>query len=257
MTLSFDPPSGRPSPLSHLDPRWKLAGILALLFAAALARSVVGLGLAWLAFLLLVLLGRTPIRWLLGRLLPVALVLLLLAGPLPILLTRTPPMLEWGGFQISEPGLRLGISIIARGVVVCGFVLVLLASTPLHVLFQAAHALKVPGVLVQLALLTLRYVGLLAGEFRRLRRAAQVRGFTPGPNAHTYRTLGNLAGTLLVRGHDRAQRVHRAMLARGFDGTFRSLHRFATRPVDVLAWLAMTCLAAGIVAWEIYSLTRS
>jgi cobalt/nickel transport system permease protein len=246
MTLAFNSPQARPSLLSAVDPRWKLAGFLALILATALAHSLLALGLAWLLLLLLLLLGRIPVGWFLGRLAPVAAILVLLAGPLPLLLTRTPPFLEWGWIRVSEPGLTLAATVLLRGLGVCGLVLVLVASTPLHVLFQAAHALRMPGLLIQLALLTLRYVGLLASEFRRLRRAARVRGFIPGASWHTYRTLGNLAGTLLVRGHERAQRVHRAMLARGFDGRFRSLHRFTTRFLDVLVWLCLTLAAVWI-----------
>lgn len=251
MTLAFALPRGRPSLLTALDPRWKLAGFLALILATALAPTLLALGVAWGILLTLAILGRTPLGWFLGRLAPVAAVLLLLAGPLPLLLTKTPPLWDLGWLRVSEPGLVLAATVILRGLGVCGFVLVLVATTPLHVLFQAAHALRVPGLFIQVALLTLRYVGLLASEYRRLMRAARVRGFVAGANWHTYRTLGNLAGTLLVRGHERAQRVHRAMLARGFDGTFRSLHRFQTRWVDVLGWLGLTFAAAGIlvVGW--------
>jgi cobalt/nickel transport system permease protein len=247
MTLAFNLPKTRPSLLAALDPRWKLAGFLALILATAITRSLLALGLVWLVVAVLALLGRTSVTWLLGRLLPVALVLTLLAGPLPLLLTREPPFWEWGWFRVSEPGLVLAATVILRGLGICALVLVLIASTPLHVLFQAAHSLRVPGLLIQLALLTLRYVALLASEFRRLRRAAQVRGFVPGANWHTYRTLGNLMGTLLVRGHERAHRVYQAMRARGFDGQFRSLHCFTTRLWDVLAWLVLTLTAVGIV----------
>jgi cobalt/nickel transport system permease protein len=76
-----------------------------------------------------------------------------------------------------------------------------------------------------------------------------VRGFRMRADWHTYRTLGNLAGTLLVRGHERAQRVHQAMLARGFDGTFRSLHRFTTHLRDVLFFLVTLALAVGLAVW--------
>lgn len=247
MTLAFDLPRDRPSPLSRLDPRWKLAGFVALILATALARSLPALGVAWLVVAVLVVLGRVPVGWLLRRLGPVAAALALLAGPLPLLLTGTPPLWEWGWLRVSQPGVEVAAAIFLRGLGVCALVLVLVATTRLHVLFHAAHALGVPGRLIQLAQLTLRYVGVLAAELRRLRRAALVRGFRLTASWHAYRTLGHLAGTLLVRGHERAQRVHRAMVARGFDGTFRSLHRFATRGLDVLGWLALTLAAGGIV----------
>jgi cobalt/nickel transport system permease protein len=249
MTLAFDLPPNRASWLASLDPRWKLAGFLALIVVTAILRSLPALGLVWGLVGVLMLLGKVPPAWMVRRLAPVALVLFLLTGPLPLLLTRTPPLWEWGWLRVSLPGIEVAATILLRGLAVMALVLVLSATTPLHVLFQAAHALRVPGRLVQIGLLTLRYVGLLAAEFRRLRRAAMVRGFRMRADWHTYRTLGNLAGTLLVRGHERAQRVHQAMLARGFDGTFRSLHRFTTHPRDVLFFLATLVLAIGLAVW--------
>ena len=71
---------------------------------------------------------------------------------------------------------------------VATLMLVLLASAPLTVTFQAAHKLRVPGLLVQLALLTYRYVFLLAEEFRRLRIALRVRGFRRRADRHSSRS---------------------------------------------------------------------
>ena len=126
-------------------------------------------------------------------------------------------------------------------------VLVLLASAPLDVTLKAAHALRLPGVLVQLALLTCRYVFVVADELARLRVALRVRGFRNRATAHSYRTVGQVAGTLLVRGAERAERVGQAMRCRGFDGRFRSLTAFRTRAADVLAFVAVAFKSNGAI----------
>ena len=61
---------------------------------------------------------------------------------------------------------------------------------------------------------------------RRLVRAVRVRGFRPGTNLHTYRTYAYIVGMLLVRSYCRADRVHRAMLCRGFRNKFHCLQEF-------------------------------
>ena len=103
----------------------------------------------------------------------------------------------------------------------------MLATAPLEVTLKAAHALRVPGLLVQLALLSYRYLFVLGDELARLRVALRVRGYRHRANWHSYRTVGHVAGTLLVRGYERAERVGQAMRCRGFDGRFRSLTEFA------------------------------
>src|SRR5262249_34976662 len=116
---------------------------------------------------------------------------------------------------------------------------------------KAAHALRLPGVFVQVVLLTYRYVFVVAAELGRLRVALRARGFRARANRHTYRTVGNVTGMLLVRSHERAERVAQAMRCRGFDGRFRSLTEFRTTPADVLAFVVIAGSAAGLVAWDL------
>jgi cobalt/nickel transport system permease protein len=52
---------------------------------------------------------------------------------------------------------------------------------------------------------------------------------------------------LLVKSWDRAERVHGAMLCRGFRGRFYSLTSFRTRPADYLFLLACAALSAYLI----------
>jgi cobalt/nickel transport system permease protein len=57
----------------------------------------------------------------------------------------------------------------------------------------------------------------------------------------TLRTYGSLIGSLLLRSMERAERVYRAMVSRGFDGEIRLLKRSSFRWTDALfigVWLA-------------------
>ena len=119
---------------------------------------------------------------------------------------------------------------------------------PLSILFQAAHRLRLPGRLIHILMLSHRYVFLLAEEWGRLRTALRVRGFRNQANAHSYRTIGQVAGTLLVRGHERGERVGQAMRCRGFAGVFHSLHVFESSAWDVLAFVLLAALAVLLLA---------
>jgi cobalt/nickel transport system permease protein len=68
-----------------------------------------------------------------------------------------------------------------------------------------------------------RYIAVIEDEYKRLLRAAKFRGFRPKTNFHSYKTFAYLAGMLFVRASLRAQRVHQAMLCRGFNQKFYSL----------------------------------
>src|SRR5207237_9891052 len=120
-------------------------------------------------------------------------------------------------------------------------------------LLKPARTIGAPGLLVHLVLLSHRYVFVLGEELARLRIALRVRGFRNRAGVHSYRTIGHVAGTLLVRGHERAERVAQAMRCRGFDGRFRSLHAFRTRGADVLFFAAVIGGAGGVLAWDVYA----
>ena len=148
-------------------------------------------------------------------------------------------------------GLGVAVLLALKALAVVTLMLVLLATAPLDATLKAGHALRVPGLLVHLGLLTYRYLFVLASELRRLRVALRVRGYRSRATRHSYRTVGHVAGTLLVRSVERAERVSQAMRCRGFDGHFRSLVSFHTRARDVAAFLLLAGGAVGLLLWDI------
>jgi len=243
MTLVFDLPECAPTVVQRLDPRWKLASVLVVTLACALLQTL-GPALAALAgALAVVLLARLPAFWYLRRRgLAMAMFALFLIW-LPLTIDDGRLAFSWTGFE------RLAV-LSAKLAAMLSFMLVLLATTPMHHLFKAAGALHIPRLLVLLMLLTYRYVFLLMEEFARLRTALRVRGFRNRANLHSYRTIGQVAGTLLVRSHERSERVAHAMQARGFDGQFRSLDDFSARPADVLGFSMILGYALALIAWD-------
>jgi cobalt/nickel transport system permease protein len=105
-------------------------------------------------------------------------------------------------------------------------------------------------LLVQLMMMMYRYVFVFAGELLRMRVAMRVRGYRNRFNRHSYRTIGHVAGTLLVRGYERSERVGQAMRCRGFDGRFRSLVSFRTTVRDILAFGLVLVVSAGLLALD-------
>ena len=92
-----------------------------------------------------------------------------------------------------------------------------------------------------------RYLHLLGDEARRLRRAATARGSAPR-SLWQITAIGHLIGALFLRSYARAERVHAAMLARGFDGT-----AVAEVPAPLVAadYLFMVIVVGVTLAWRI------
>jgi len=236
MTLRLDFPECCASIVGRWDSRWKLAALGPAAIATALLRTLAPSLAALGGAFLLVALAGLPLRWFAARLAATALVLSL--------------FLVWLPF-VHPHGDVLALVLLLKALTIVTLTLVLLASATLQDICKAAHALHVPGVLVQLILLSYRYVFLLADEFGRLRIALRVRGFRNRGTMHSYRVVGQVAGTLLVRGHERAERVGQAMRCRGFCGVFRSLQPFRTTPWDALAWALTIGVAGALLTWDV------
>jgi cobalt/nickel transport system permease protein len=250
MTLGLSALPCPDSPLRRIDPRWKLAGLVLLTVVTACLRHLMPAAVAFGAALFLAALGRLPARWYWTRLGVAALFLSPFVTLLPFLVHQRDGGLLLGSLAVPY-GVGLALLLTMKALAVVSLMLVLLATAPLDATLKAARELRIPGLLVQLGLLTYRYVFVLSSELRRLRVALRVRGYRNRATRHSYRTIGHVAGTMLVRGVERAEWVGHAMRCRGFDGRFRSLTPFHTQPRDLAAFLLLLGATAGLLTWDI------
>jgi cobalt/nickel transport system permease protein len=128
------------------------------------------------------------------------------------------PLLAIGPLAASREGLLRALLLVVK-INACVLACTALLGTlePVR-LGRALAGLGAPLRLVHLFLFVVRYVALFDAELHRLREAMRARGFVARSGRHGWRTLGNLAGMLLVRALDRAERVDEAMRCRGFAG---------------------------------------
>jgi cobalt/nickel transport system permease protein len=251
VTLNPEHLAPRDSALARRDARSRLAAFVLAIIGIALLRNL-GPAFAACGFALaLVLIGRVPARWYRARVGLLLLALLPFLIVVPFTVDRGERLWEWWRLSITEAGLIVAATLALKTLAIVTLALTLLASAPLHVTLAAAGKLGVPKLIVQLTLLTYRYMFLLFDEFSRLRIALRVRGFRNAMNLHAYRTIGQVTGTLIVRGSDRAEHVAQAMRCRAFDGQFRTLTTFKSTPADLLMFTLIVSVAGGLVAWDL------
>jgi cobalt/nickel transport system permease protein len=71
--------------------------------------------------------------------------------------------------------------------------------------------------MVQIASFMLRYVNVVNDEMERMKVARESRGFEATGIKH-WKVLATAAGALFIRSYERGERVHLAMLSRGYTG---------------------------------------
>lgn len=251
MSLTPEHLAPRDSPLARRDARWRLAAFALTIAGVALLRDVGPTATALGFALSMALVGRVPGPWYRARIGVLLLALVPFLVVVPFTVDRGERLWEWRSLAVTDAGFVAAAALGMKTVALITLALTLLASAPLHVTLAAAGRLGVPKLLVHLTLLTYRYVFLLLDELNRLRIALRVRGFRNAMTLHAYRTVGQVTGTLLVRGSDRAERVAQAMRCRAFDGHFHTLAAFRTRPADVLLFVLMAGTVGGLVAWDV------
>ncbi len=162
------------------------------------------------------------------------------------------PRVAVGPLELSEPGLWAAWGIIAKATAGIVVSIVLAATTPTRDLIDGLQRLRLPAVLVQIVASMVRYVHVVTDEWRRMARARAARGFTArGPRS--WPVLAHSAGTLFIRSYERGERVHLAMLSRGYSGQLPPVQsREATAPVASAALVpglaCLICVAALVVA---------
>jgi len=214
------------------DARVKLA--LTLAFVVAITALPAG---AWLSYLLV--LSAVGLVLVVSRISP-ALVLKrsLVAIPFAmaafmLIFTRegtTVAALQLAQWTISVTyeGIIAFVSILIKAWLSVLIATMLVTSTTFPDLVSAMRSLRVPKILVSVISFMYRYIFVIADEALRLNRAREARSASPkgaaqGSIIWKAGVVGGMIGSLFLRSYERSERIHAAMLSRGFDGAIRTL----------------------------------
>jgi cobalt/nickel transport system permease protein len=127
------------------------------------------------------------------------------------------PRTELLGLSVSEHGLLAAWALLAKGTLGVLASLTLAATTEPQELLAGLERLHLPNLLVQIMGFMVRYLDVVTTEMHRMRIARESRGFT-ARNPRHWPVLARSAGALFIRSYERGERVHLAMLSRGYTG---------------------------------------
>lgn len=238
------------SPIHRLDPRAKIIGLIAITVIAVSAP--IGLWPVYVAcasaLVAVAFAARIPVveiyrrvRWVLPLILAAAILL-------PVFRTGGESW-ELGPLTIHTEGLAVFGAVAAKATIGTVSAAILAMTTTFPSVLRGLEVMRVPKLFVLVAGFMYRYIFVIVEEFGRLRASISSRGYRPR-NALQVAPLGRAATAMFLRTYDRGERVHRAMLARGYTGSMPQLDPLVLERRDVLfaGGLVTTLLAARIVA---------
>lgn len=138
-----------------------------------------------------------------------------LIGILNPILDKTPAF-KIGNLDVSTGWVSF-IAIILRGLLSFQAILLLIETTGFNDIFRTMRYIGLPKILCTQLMLTYRYIAVLLEEVIIMKRARMARGY--GKDSYPIKMWGQFIGQLLIRCVQRATAIHRAMIARGFNGT--------------------------------------
>ena len=239
------------SPLHRLEPQCKLAAtVLFILAVVATPReSFWAYGCYAVVVVVMARIAQLPFRLLLRRL-AIELPFVAFAFFLPIV---------GGGERVDVVGLSLSVAglwgawnILVKGTLGVAATVIMAATTPVPDILHGLDRLRVPRAFTAIAGFMVRYLDVIAGEMRRMKVARESRGHDPRWIWQA-RAVAASAGALFIRSYERGERVHLAMLSRGFGGSMPVLTEQTASRREWLATLSVPLLAATVatIAWVV------
>ncbi|MGQ0774356.1 MAG: cobalt ECF transporter T component CbiQ [Pseudonocardiales bacterium] len=229
------------SPVHRLPPQVKV--LAAFLFVCCVVATPREVFWAFGGYLLVLagvwVVAAIPLGWIARRALIEA-PFLVLAVLLPF--AEGGQRVQVAGVSLSVAGLLAGWNIVVKGTLGVLTSLTLAATTTPRDLLLGLQRLRVPGTITTIATLMLRYLEVIIGEARRMRVARISRGHDPRLLWQAGATARGV-GSLFLRSYERGERVHMAMLARGWSGEMPMLHEQHTGRREWLFGLAPVAVA--------------
>jgi len=154
------------------------------------------------------------------------------------------------GVELSRGGLSDAWNILAKATLGVWTSILLAATTSPQAVIGGLQRLRLPHLIVEMLAFMVRYADVVAHDLDRMRIARESRGFQARGPRH-WRVLAQSAGALFIRSYERGERVHLAMLSRGYSGR---LPLAGAAPATARQWsVAVTLPAIGVavsaLAW--------
>ncbi|QIM20886.1 cobalt ECF transporter T component CbiQ [Phycicoccus sp. HDW14] len=227
--------------LHRLPAHTKLVGLMAFVLAVVSVPSEAHVALgALLALGVAVLLStRVAARHLLPRL-AVETPFAVFALVLPFVAVG--PTTALGPVTVSQTGLTAAVALLLKGTTGVVTAVAFAVTTRPRDLVRALQHLRVPDPLVLIASFMVRYLDVVADQLRRMKVARASRGFS-ARSVRAWPVLAAGTGALFIRSYERGERVHLAMVSRGWTGAMPM-----TSPLSATPGQWATALAPALVA---------
>jgi len=246
--------------LQSLDPRVKLVSVVVLIFAVAMTRDIRLLAVVYALTLVFAWASRIELGFFLKRvwvfipifagiiMIPV-LFNVFMPGDALVTLATLGPNAHLGPFvlppvlTITRQGVMLAFLFVLRVATCVSAAVLLFLTTPRDMLFRSLRSLKVPKVYVLTLDMCYRYIFVFTEIVRDFYMAKKSRSLKTLPLIEEQKWVGGRVGYTLIKSLSMSEKVHGAMISRGFNGDIKIMHRYKIHRRDYVACISVTALS--------------
>ena len=232
---------------TRLSPWTKFAYLILIILLVTITGNLAILGVLYFVILLVYTASHLPVRKLFGwYAMPVIFVLSLVG----IMVWTEPgnPVISFdvAGFSVmlTDNGILLVVTLLLKALIVVTFSLLFLMTTR-YKHFSAMIYRIFPSPLDQIFLMTYRFLFLTLAMTGSILKAVRSRG---GGLIHSLylqgRMFAEVFALVFIRSFERSERVHKAMIARGFSGSYGTV---TTIPALRIPEYLLICAGAAVV----------
>jgi cobalt/nickel transport system permease protein len=250
--------------LQSLDPRAKLISILAVIFATSLIGNLRVLIFIYVLTLIFAYLSKIEVGFFIKRVwlfIPVFAGIIALPMIFNIFLPGDPlfqvaylgpgahlgPLKLPESFFITRQGLNAAVIFTMRVATCVSAVVLLFITTPQQILFKSLRTVGVPKLYVLTMEMAYRYIFLLMDLVRELYVAKKARTIRARGMFDEQKWVGGRMGYTLIRSLDMSEKVHMAMMSRGFSGDVHIMQEFKMQNRDYIAGATAITLSVVLV----------
>ena len=250
--------------LQSLDPRAKLISILAVIFATSLIGNLRVLIFIYVLTLIFAYLSKIDVVFFIKRVwlfIPVFAGIIALPMIFNIFLPGDPlfqvaylgpgahlgPLTLPESIFITRQGLNAAVIFTMRVAACVSAVVLLFITTPQQTLFKSLRTVGVPKLYVLTLEMAYRYIFLLMDLVRELYVAKKARTIRASGMFDEQKWVGGRMGYTLIRSLDMSEKVHMAMMSRGFSGDVHIMQEFKMQNRDYIAGIAAITLSVVLV----------
>jgi cobalt/nickel transport system permease protein len=259
--------------LQSLDPRVKLISIIAFIVAVTTVTDWRMMLLVYVLTLIFAYLSKIGVGFFVKRVwlfIPIFTGVIVLPmifnvfnpGDSLVTLATLGPGAKLGPFAlpatiaITRQGTMGAIAFTLRVATCVSAAVLLFLTTPRDVLFKSLRSVWVPKVYVLTLDMCYRYIFLLTDMVKAFYTAKKSRTIKNLPMFEEQKWVGSRIGFTLVKSLDMAEKVHGAMISRGFNGDIKIMEDFAMKPRDYVAAVSVVgfSLILILISYQIIKL---